>query len=218
MYLSRLILNPRSKQVQAELANPYQMHRTIMQGFPQTLPPGERILHRLDLDGQYNAPELLVQSLHQPNWNHLLGESKDYLLSLNAASVLNPAVKPFNPQFIAGQSYLFRLRANPSKKVAQVGKSQGRRVGLYKEDEQRKWLERKLQQCGCSLVDVRITKQDNQGGFLKRDQDVHKLNLAAVRFDGILIVEQPDLLKMTVEKGIGSGKGLGFGLLSLSRT
>ncbi len=217
MYLSRLILNPRSKQVQAELANPYQMHKTIMQGFPHTLPPEERILYRLDLDSQYNAPELLVQSIHQPNWDHLFDETKDYLLSINAAGSLNPDVKPFNPQFIAGHSYLFRLRANPSKKVVQEGKSQGRRVGLYREDEQINWLGRKLTQNGCSLVDVRITKQDNQGGNIKRDQQVHKLNFAVVRFDGILRVNQPDLLKIAIEKGIGSGKGLGFGLLTLAR-
>ena len=34
MYLSRLILNPRSRQVRNELADPYEMHRTVCKAFP----------------------------------------------------------------------------------------------------------------------------------------------------------------------------------------
>ena len=34
MYLSRLILNPRSRRVQRELAEPYEMHRSLMKAFP----------------------------------------------------------------------------------------------------------------------------------------------------------------------------------------
>ena len=33
MYLSRLLLNPRSRQVQRETADPYNLHKTIMQAF-----------------------------------------------------------------------------------------------------------------------------------------------------------------------------------------
>ena len=37
MYLSRLILNPRNRRVQREIANPYQMHKTLMRCFPAKL-------------------------------------------------------------------------------------------------------------------------------------------------------------------------------------
>jgi len=33
IHLSLLILNPRSRQIQAELRDPYQMHRTISRAF-----------------------------------------------------------------------------------------------------------------------------------------------------------------------------------------
>ncbi|HKV39599.1 MAG TPA: type I-E CRISPR-associated protein Cas6/Cse3/CasE, partial [Blastocatellia bacterium] len=36
LYFSRLLLNPRSRQVRSELANPYEMHRTLMRAFPKT--------------------------------------------------------------------------------------------------------------------------------------------------------------------------------------
>jgi hypothetical protein len=45
----------------------------------------------------------------------------------------------------------------------------------------------------------------------------HDLNLIAVRFDGQLQVTDPVTFSDTLERGIGSGKGLGFGLLSLAR-
>ena len=65
MYLSRLILNPRSRQVQKELADPYQLHRTIMAAFPDVLPPDERVLFRVDLaDG---LPVLLCNHSIRPN-------------------------------------------------------------------------------------------------------------------------------------------------------
>jgi CRISPR system Cascade subunit CasE len=41
--------------------------------------------------------------------------------------------------------------------------------------------------------------------------------LLAIQFEGLLQVTDPDRLQHTVQQGIGSGKGLGFGLLSLAR-
>ena len=35
LYLSRLALNPRSRQAQAEIRDPYQMHRTLSKAFPE---------------------------------------------------------------------------------------------------------------------------------------------------------------------------------------
>ena len=46
MYLSRLILNPRSRQVRSELADLYEMHRTVMQSFAGRLEDDELVLFR----------------------------------------------------------------------------------------------------------------------------------------------------------------------------
>ncbi len=35
LYLSRLLLNPLSRQVMGEIAHPYEMHRTLMRAFPK---------------------------------------------------------------------------------------------------------------------------------------------------------------------------------------
>jgi len=72
MYLSQLILNPRSRRVQRELAEPYQLHRSLMRAFPDDLPPGtERILFRVDEHPRLGVPALLVQSLTLPDWTWL---------------------------------------------------------------------------------------------------------------------------------------------------
>ena len=45
MFLSKLILNPRNRRVQREIADPYQMHRSLMRAFPDNLSPAaERVL------------------------------------------------------------------------------------------------------------------------------------------------------------------------------
>ena len=80
-YLSRLALNPRSREVRRDLADCQQLHRTIMSAFPQAgdgEPARERfgVLYRLDADRAENA-FLLVQSRAEPDWSRL---SSGYLL------------------------------------------------------------------------------------------------------------------------------------------
>ncbi len=93
MYLSRLILNPLSRQVQQEIANPYQMHRTILHAFPQDLRAnGERVLFRVDALPRTGQLHLLVQSQGKPDWTWLASRDgrRPYLA---ASDRPNPAVK-----------------------------------------------------------------------------------------------------------------------------
>ena len=70
---------------------------------------------------------------------------------------------------------------------------------------------------GFRLLAVRTGGQEDVGGKIKRDEETHTLKLAAVQFDGLLEVAEPDRLRAAVRQGIGSGKGFGFGLLSLAK-
>ncbi|MEX1247564.1 MAG: type I-E CRISPR-associated protein Cas6/Cse3/CasE [Anaerolineales bacterium] len=214
MYLSRLILNPRSQQVRRELSDPYQMHRTIMAAFPENLPAGERVLFRIDgLDGGQSLA-LLVQSQNPPDWNHLLQPGKHYLLEDDQGD--NPAVKSFDPSLKEGQSFRFRLRANPTVKKDRDEKKQGRRVALLREEEQLAWLKRKMQACGADILGARVAHEGKNVAQMHRPGQIHKASLVAVRFDGILQVTEPEKFKDALRLGIGSAKGLGFGLLSLA--
>ncbi len=218
IYLSRLLLNPRSRQVQREMGDPYQLHRTIMAAFSETLPDGERVLHRLDSDPRTGQILLLIQSQTEPDWRWL--DEKDYLLPDDPFSDLdNPAVKPVDLSLRAGQNLRFRLRANPVKRLFRDDPDRklkkGQRVGLFKEEDQRNWLIRKGENGGgFTVLGANIINEGFSGG---RTKEKHRLKHFAVRFEGVLQVTDPDRLLKTLQGGIGSGKGLGFGLLSLAR-
>ncbi|MGC8880509.1 MAG: type I-E CRISPR-associated protein Cas6/Cse3/CasE [Anaerolineae bacterium] len=213
MYLSRLILDPRSRRVRREVSEPYEMHRTLLKAFPPAAAGGPgRVLFRVDMPPVYYAGPahfiVLVQSEYMPDWS-FLDTLERYLLPGVAD---NPAVKPFTPAFTRGQPLLFRLRANPTVK------RDGKRCGLYREEEQRAWLERKAAQNGFSVLGVLVQREGIVGGRICRaPEEVHPLRLLAVRFDGLLRVDDPERFQDALRQGIGSGKGLGFGLLSLAR-
>lgn len=217
MYLSRLILNPRSRRVQRELAQPYEMHRSIMHAFRFDLQADEeRVLWRVDEHPRLGAI-LLVQSRELPDWTWLAEDgARGYLLPVDEP---NPAVKPFDLHPVEGQALSFRLRANPTKRLGRSAeKNASKRIGLYDEEEQLAWLARKGEQHGFRVLQAQVS----QDGKLKdvdaihRDDVTHKLELLSVRFDGLLQVTDPGKLVAAVEAGIGSGKGFGFGLLSLA--
>jgi len=218
MYLSRLILNPRSRQVQRELADPYEMHRTICRAFPGAIfqdnqPSG--ILFRVDIHPHTGVPTLLVQSHEMPDWSFLLAPEKNYLLPTDALplDMENLAVKEVQLTLNAGQVLAFRLRANPTKRLKEGAK----RVGLVREEEQLAWLRRKIEMAGGVLVSAQLAGQANLRGklFTEKD-DERRMRFISAQFDGVLQVKNPDLLVKTIGAGIGSGKGLGFGLLSLA--
>lgn len=236
MYLSRLILNPRSRQVRNELADPWEMHRTVCTALPDANYKDNEssgILFRVDLHPRTRIPTLLVQSRQKPDWSFLTKTSeflensevseprfKNYLLGENELplDVENPAVKEMNLQLRDGQVLAFRLRANPTVKKDREGKKQGRRVGLIHEEDQHKWLARKLESAGAALVNVNIVnEQFTRGKLFKEKEKAQRLNFLSVQFDGILQVKDPNTLVNSIFTGFGSAKGLGFGLLSLAR-
>lgn len=216
LYMSQLILNRCSRQVQSEVCNPYEMHRTLMRAFPTAAQGGPgRVLFRLEshtASGQAGL-KVLVQSDREPNWG-CLKESSHYLLP---GFHPNPASKAFGPVFQPGQRLYFRLRANPTVKRRFPGQDKSKRIGLYKEEEQRGWLARKAEQGGFIPLGVTLTAEGKVGGKIYRStEESYNLNLLAIRFDGLLQVIAPAKFLETLRQGIGSGKGLGFGLLSLA--
>jgi CRISPR system Cascade subunit CasE len=211
MYLTRLILNPRNRRAQRELAEPYQMHKTLMRPFPDAIDrEKDRILFRVETNPRTDVITILLQSTLEPQWGWLNSNgARGYLLR-------PPETKTFDLNLTPGQVLAFRLRANPTvKRKCDDGKR--RRIGLYREEEQQKWLERKAEQGGFRLLSVRSQNAPDVRGWVHHDDAKHKLKLLAVRFDGLLQVADPDPLRETVRCGVGSGKGLGFGLLSLAR-
>ena len=233
MYLSRLMLNPRSRRVQRELANPYGLHVSVYGGYPQPLPPDERVLYRLDLHPSSGAPMLLVQSQGEPDWSPLEREP-GYLLCPAQCKAVELMLRE-------GQVYGFRLRANPTVKKAtrapepvqtpgylaaardrrargeaEPGRN-GVRLGLSREEEQRAWLERQGERHGFALVRLDVYPEGVQRMVWPagRGADGRGMSHLAVRYEGLLRVTDAVGTAAALREGIGSAKAFGFGLLSL---
>lgn len=209
MYLSRLILNLRYRQVRTDLARPYELHRTLLRAFPDHLADGEeRLLFRVEADSRQPDPVVLVQSQLLPDWDKL---PEEYLAT--DLGDLNPAVKPYRLQFRAGQVLSFRLVANPTKRLSKSlprGIDKSKRVGLYKQEEQLDWLARKGEQHGFRILTATASRQE------RSEDRSNQLTLLAVQFDGLLGVTDADAIAAAVASGIGSAKAFGCGLLSLA--
>ncbi|CAJ36460.1 type I-E CRISPR-associated protein Cas6/Cse3/CasE [Methanocella arvoryzae] len=168
MYLSRLILNPRTRAVRRDLADCHELHRTILGGFPDLNGKGGEaretfgVLHRIDIHPRSGAIVLLVQSQEKPDWSKL---PEGYLLENTGTE--NPACKAIDEQYgkiKAGDVYAFRLRANPTKKIgtsriedikAGKPKNNGRRVPIRNESDQILWLKRKGAAGGFELMSTK---------------------------------------------------------------
>jgi CRISPR system Cascade subunit CasE len=210
MYFSRLLVNPRSRRVLRDLADPYEMHRTVLHGFPGQSDGGPgRVLWRLERQKPGHARTLLVRSEKKPDWESLLAELPPYYLAEETRDGLaNPDTKERVPAFAAHQQFVFRLRANPTVK------RDGKRHGLFREDDQTAWLTRKGQQGGFAIRSVRIAPEGNIRAKLRSPRP---LTFFAVLYEGLLEVTNPMQLQAMLAEGIGSAKGFGFGLLSLAR-
>ncbi len=198
MIMSKLILNPRSRLVRADLRDVYEMHRTVMSGFPDANGDLGRVLFRLEVPTRTGFPFLLVQSEDEPNWGELsetgcLAEPVEW--------------KPYDPNFVPGRELAFRLRANPTIKKA------GKRRPVSGHEARLGWLQRKGATGGFELGWVADADEGYVEGRTKRGEQIQ---LLSVRFDGRLRVIDPEQFLDTLRRGIGSAKGLGFGLLSVA--
>jgi len=216
MYLSLLELNLRSRRVQRELANRYELHRTLMHAFKPIQPEDERLLFRLEIEE--NCAEVIIQTQWPPSWTFLVEEEsfKRYL----SDHLPNPQIKNFTPHFDVGQRFYFRLQANPTcrKAIYKDKYGHGKRIGLYKEEEQRQWLEKKGQHCGFVPLDTNLKAAGVIQGVQKGEEmERHSLNILCIQYEGILQVTDPVIFEQALCSGIGPAKGFGCGLLSLAR-
>lgn len=207
MYLSQLVLDPQARRVLDDLADPYQLHRTVMSGFPAQLPAGERVLFRLEMQRSEPCLHILVQSHTPPNWE---------ALAKLGCLLRQPAIKAFELQISAGGVFRFRLAANPTRRLRCEDKEHGMRIGLEREEDQFAWLDRKGEQHGFRVLAVQAVKLVQPDGRKFKDGKNHRIRQLGVCFDGRLQVTGPAAFIQALEQGIGSAKGFGFGLLSLA--
>lgn len=204
MHLTQLRLDPHNAQARRDLADPYDMHRTLVRAFVQDdQDVAPRFLWRLEPGQAWAEPVVLVQSAQVPDWSFLQG--LDGYLRPDEGGM---ASKTFDLPVLLQQPELrFRLAANPT--VTRAGK----RLGLIGEDAQLAWLQRQGQRLGFELATALVSSSDMVHGR----KGSTRISLRRVLFEGVLRVTEPSTLAQAVAQGIGHGKALGCGLLSLAR-
>ncbi len=231
LYLSRLILNPRNREVRRDFADCHRLHQRIMMAFPTAGGDAPRaefdILYRPEIDARSGIVTLLVQSRVEPNWSRLPREDsgQPYLLPRPE----NPAVKPIGHVLATlqpGQRLIFRLRANPTKRLATRRPEPrndpllGKRVALLREEEQLDWLKRQAERAGFAMVSAQARPDRSFGATQRgyqREPSNRPLSFGAVVFDGVLEITDVMRFRKSIVAGIGPGKAYGFGLVSLAR-
>ncbi len=215
LYLSRIPLNPLFAPAIKLAANPEALHAKLYPLVPKPELDGERaILFRVDVSD--HGPIVLVQSTSAPDWEALELAPR----SLREA----PATKEFDPSFTQGQRLGFRLLARPSiRKSGDVrdsltGKRKpGPRIDCRDDEERLEWLRWKSGDHGFAVESVGLTILSVPAVKSDRSPREKGGSFSAVRFDGVLVVTDPDQLREAVRNGIGPQKAYGFGLLSLAR-
>ena len=212
LYLTHLILNPRSNLVRRDLADTQQMHRTIMSMFPQT---SERedpraqfgVLYRVGDQNSAGNVELLLQSLIAPQTESL----PDGYLS---RPVETREVGTIYEEIQVGNAFRFRLDANPTKSLAAGEHERGRRIPITIEAEQLNWFSSHAAGWGFEIVEARVSRAQSIVGRLK---DAASRKLMLTQFEGIIRVTDVDAFETSIALGLGRGRAFGLGLLTIAR-
>lgn len=227
MYLSKLLLNKGSQEVRRDLNDCQQLHRTVMSAFPMLEEKGLGarsecgVLYRVETI-ENGKIALLVQSKLLPEWNKLPNK---YVLSTPNGSLCKK-IDFIYQQLEEGMVLNFRLRANPTHK------QRGKRIAIKGEIGVINWLKQKGKLHGFELVTTSLSSgseaieypnlESKREHILigSKSNGTEKVQIIfnSVLFDGELIITKTGAFVEALMNGIGSGKGYGFGLLSINPT
>lgn len=208
MFLSKLVLDPTHPQARRDLANAYEMHRTLSRVYaadPDSKP--ERFLWRLEQSSQRSVGEgatVLVQAATVGRWQ-CIQEMPGYVWTIHQD-------KPVSLELVleVERPHIFRLACNPTVTRA------GRRYGLSEADEQMAWLARQGVQHGFALESARISRSERIS--LRQGEGGHRITLQVVQFDGVLRCVDRERMQYALLNGVGHAKALGLGMLSIARS
>ena len=205
MYLSRIELNPNLRETLRALAEPQRLHGAVERCFGEAR---QRLLWRIDW--LRSRCYLLLVSKERPDFFPLLTQF-GFPDHDSGAEVKGYA--PFLERIHQGQRWRFRLVANPVISKPQP-ESRGRVEALAGRQAQLQWLMRQQQKLGISLREDAFDIVHSQWLHFRKG-DGNKVSIRAITYEGLLVVEDADLLRRALTDGVGRGKAYGLGMLTL---
>jgi CRISPR system Cascade subunit CasE len=224
LYLSRLSLQIRNRAVQYDLSDCHNMHRRLLMGFPDLKDVVEArshfgLLYRVE--SNRGNVSVLAQSSGEPRWDRL---PEGYV---RASDCSMKRVDTLYSALTTGQRLIFRLRANPTRRLSDRSQTaperwRGKRIELRNEKDQLAWLKEKGEGGGFALLaartlaDVSDVRTLRVGDRVTGSREGKRLTFGSVIFEGRLHITDVATFQQTLTHGIGSGKSYGFGLLSVA--
>ncbi len=206
VWLTSITLDTRNAAVRRDLANVDNLHRRVMSLILDGLGPNARqqagVLYRLE--ASHDRPRLLVQSLVEPDLARLpanYGRAR--------GGKLDPLLDALRP----GLPLHYRIAANTSLRRSRGWTGPGRpgQVVALRGAAAEEWWHQRAAVAGLALRSALARPLPDASGH----RDGAPLRHAITQFDGVAVVQDAEVLRAAVHKGIGRGKSHGCGLLSL---
>lgn len=218
MYLSRLTLDPRRRGARRLTGSPQALHAAILTGVPApTAAPG-RVLWRLDTSADTAALYILTPT--EPEFTALAGQA-------GADGWESRPYNRFLDSLAAGQTWQFRLTANPTRCGRHPTKNRTQPFGHLTVTQQDQWLADRAPKIGIQLSTPNHLPEPsytviarNRMAFRRKDPNnsgqYATVTLSTATYQGSLHITDPTALCAALTNGIGRGKAYGCGLLTLA--
>jgi CRISPR system Cascade subunit CasE len=259
MFLSQLLVNPGSHPDKPRPGidwsrQTYRVHQRIWMAFPDAQrlkadpfflgswsagegakPPREEcgFLFRIESDLPLRV---LVQSVAQPNWDYAFQNAPHLLAG-------PPQVREFDPTFVSGHQYRFRLvmqmvtrRTVPKGKVGDADSKrrtehpilclksiEGNPDRQVPDPDFTAWRTKLASVAAESGFELSVEPEQLQvqpvtNLHMKPEAGQPPQRFHAAMFEGVIVCKDANRLREAVVNGVGRGKAFGMGLLSLAAT
>ena len=245
MYLTRFRINTARGGARRLLSSPQALHAAVLASFPEQ-PAGDapdsdgdrdpardrpRVLWRVDRN-MWGEMFLHIVSPTDPDLTHLVDQAGwSRQLRSDSPGWQTRHYAPFLSQLTRGDSWAFRLTANPVHSVRRKPGEPTKRTAHLTPRHQLRWLLQRQELCGFRLLprqqpqterleeryEVVVHHRRDLSFHKPRDRgSTHKVTLVTATYDGRLEITDPEALRHTLTRGLGKAKAYGCGLMTLS--
>lgn len=222
-YLTRLEINPRRRAARKYMTSPQVMHAAVESSFPAAT-AGQRRLWRIDKVGE--ATWLYIVSSGKPDLTHIVEDIGRPTLD----SWETKEYDPFLDQLAPGQTWAFRLTANPVRSGRPKAGAETQRYGHLTVSQQEAWLLGRLGRFGLEALDTKkpegdlfsaqilvVGRETVRFGKKSSENRRHQVTIARTSFEGLAKVVDADKLRSVLLGGVGHAKAYGCGLMTLRK-
>ncbi|WP_022867193.1 type I-E CRISPR-associated protein Cas6/Cse3/CasE [Schaalia vaccimaxillae] len=225
MFLTKIDLDPSRRLARKYLASPQVMHAVIMKAAQSGGPnPSGRVLWRVDRS--MASTRLFLLSPDRPDCSQIVTDAG---LSMTQAVSLD--YNPFLNKLESGQTWVFRLTANPSRSVSNGIGKRGKLHGHVTVEQQRQWLIERADRLGFALNTVNrespdestysVTVTQRSRPVFGRDNPHNhvrdRVTINKTVYEGLLRVTDVEVFRNSLTAGIGRSKAYGCGLMTLAK-